>query len=187
MEHLKYPFGTFTPKKEYSSAEIDQLISIMNQSPARYRQLVANLPENELAKTYREGSWNVQQLVHHVADIQLLNFLRFKKALTEENYEATTILMDDWAITPDATKAPVDDSLVMLDGITRRFLFLIRSLDENAYSISFYHPVRKFHLNLKQALHMAVWHLEQHRGHILLALGLPLAATDTKTVEPNYK
>ena len=174
MDSLKYPFGAFAPKKEYTPEEVSQFISIMEQTPARYRQLTKLLSEEELSKTYREGSWTVQQLVHHVTDVQLLNFLRFKKALTEENYEATVIQMDAWANTPDANKAPVEDSLVMLDGITRRFVHLLKALDENSFSKSFYHPLRKFHLNLKQALHMSVWHLEHHHGHILIALGLPL-------------
>ena len=41
--------------------------------------------EEDLKKTYREGSWTIRQLVHHVADTHQWHFIRIKQALTEEN------------------------------------------------------------------------------------------------------
>lgn len=51
----------------------------------------------------------MQQLVHHVADIQLLHFLRIKKASTEPDYtEVTLIDLDAWAGTADGRNEPVE-------------------------------------------------------------------------------
>ncbi|GAB3489823.1 bacillithiol transferase BstA [Spirosoma knui] len=172
MEQLQYPVGRFSPKDEYSTQEINQLIKVLETTPARYEQLLANRSQEELAKTYRPGSWTVQQLVHHVADIQLLNFVRMKKAVTESDYVMTTVLMDAWAQTADATDAPIQDSLVILDGVTRRFVILLRSLDESTLGKTVYHPVRNINLSLTQALYMATWHVAHHQGHIELAFGL---------------
>src|SRR5919202_4623214 len=141
MEHLQYPVGRFAPKEMYSQGDVNRLVDILETAPARYEQLLSDRSEEDLAKNYREGSWTVQQLVHHVSDIQLLNFLRMKKAVTEEDYEMTTILMDAWAVTPDATTAPIQDSLVMFDGITRRYVILLRSLDEVTWHKTVYHRV----------------------------------------------
>ncbi|GEO07190.1 putative metal-dependent hydrolase YfiT [Adhaeribacter aerolatus] len=172
MEHLQYPIGRFQPQTDYTAAEINFMINFLEQAPAKFAQPLINLSEADYEKTYRPGSWTIRQLVHHVADIHLLNFLRLKKALTEENFQFTTILMDDWARTPDAAQAPIQDSLAMLSAITPRFVFLMRTLDEKTLSGSFYHPVRKIYLSLKQFFYMATWHIAHHQGHIALALGL---------------
>ena len=171
MEHLQYPIGRFLAQASYSATEIQTLIATMNTSPDRYTKLLQSLTEQDLSKTYRPGSWTVRQLVHHVADVHMLNFLRMKKALTEENYIATTIEMNAWALTSDGQTAPTDYSVLMLDGINKRFVYLVQSMDEENFSKSFYHPVRQMQFNLKQAVHMAVWHLEHHLAHIELALG----------------
>ena len=174
MEHLQYPIGRFAPKSDYTAEEIDFLIRFLEQAPAKFEQPLNYLSEADYEKTYRPGSWTIRQLVHHVADIHLLNFLRLKKALTEEDFEFTTILMDNWARTPDAVQAPIQDSLAMLAAITPRFVFLLKTLDEQTLAKTFYHPVRKIHLSLKQFLYMATWHIAHHQGHIALALGLPV-------------
>ncbi|QHT68610.1 putative metal-dependent hydrolase [Rhodocytophaga rosea] len=172
MEHLQYPIGRFSAQTNYTAKEIQALITTMERSPERYHTLLLPLTEQELAKTYRSGSWTVRQLLHHVADVHMLNFLRIKKTLTEENYIATTIEMNAWALTSDSLTAPVDYSLLMLEGINKRFVYVVKSMSEEDFSKSYYHPVRQMQFDLRQAVHMAVWHLEHHQAHIELALGL---------------
>lgn len=168
----KYPIGPFSKKEEYPREEIESMITRIEEAPGRYRAATQNLDAGDLEKTYRPGSWNVRQLVHHVADIQLLHLLRMKKALTEPDYtEVTLIDMDRWAMTPDGLEAPVEDSLTMLEGTTRRYVALLRSLTGEQLGISYYHPVRKYHINQAQAISMSDWHLKHHLAHINLALG----------------
>ncbi len=170
-EQLKFPIGPFIKKDKYTVEEIHQFINDIEAAPVSFRTLTEGLPETELASTYREGSWNIRQLVHHVADIQLLHFLRMKKALTEPGKNDTTlILMDEWARTADGVDAPVKDSLLMLDGITKRYVYLVRSLTPLQLEISYYHPARKYDITQAQAIAMSAWHLKHHRAHIQLAL-----------------
>lgn len=171
MNDRKFPIGPFTPQDTYSADELAQLIKIIETSPAAYRELVEKLAPADLAKTYREGSWTVQQLVHHVADIQFVHFLRMKKALTEPDYKVLTLIdMNAWAHTPDAIEAPIDDSLVLLDGVTRRYVYLAKSLTESMLAISYFHPVRQIMISQAQALAMTAWHVQHHLAHIKLAL-----------------
>ncbi len=174
MEHLQYPVGRFLPQPVYSTTQLDTLVSLMATAPSRLRDLTGNLSEEELAKTYREGSWTVQQLVHHLADIHSLNFLRMKKTLTEENSQATLIDMNAWAMLPDTFTAPIFGSLTMLTGTNQRFLHLVRSLDQTQLSKSMYHAIRKMDISMAQLIYMAVWHLEHHIAHIELALDQPV-------------
>jgi hypothetical protein len=168
---LQYPIGNFSKKDHYSKEEILQMIAEIETAPAKYQSLVADLSEADLLKTYREGSWNIRQLVHHVADIQMLHFLRMKKALTESDYiEVTLINMDGWALTTDGKEAPVEDSLPMLEGITKRYVFLLKNLSEEALQISYYHPLREYDITQVQAMAMSAWHLKHHLAHIKLPL-----------------
>lgn len=171
MEDRKFPIGPFVSQPGYSPTELHQLLTILDASPAAYRQAVENRSAAELSKTYRPGSWTVQQLVHHVADIQMLHFLRLKKALTEPDYETVTLIdMNAWAATPDALAAPVDDSLLLFEGVQRRYVWLARSLDETQLGIRYFHPLRQVTFTQAQALALSAWHVRHHLAHIQLAL-----------------
>lgn len=168
---LKFPIGEYIKKDVYTSDEINALTGIIEAAPKVYKSLAEKLTDDDLTKTYRLGAWNIQQLVHHVADIQLLHFLRMKMALTDPDYkEVTLINMDGWANTKDGSAAAIEDSLIMLEGITRRYVFLIRSLTDAELEIAYYHPVRSFHINQAQAIAMSAWHINHHLAHINIAL-----------------
>lgn len=173
LNSLKFPIGPFEKKDNYTPDELRELISINETAPGKYRRIVENLSPEDLLKTYREGSWNIRQLVHHVADIQLLHYLRMKKALTELNYDEVTLIdMDGWAKTADGIVAPVEDSLIMFEGINKRYVFLLKSLDDAALKIKYYHPIRKYMINQTQAIAMSAWHVDHHLAHIKIALGI---------------
>jgi len=171
LAFLKFPIGPFAAQGTIDQAELDTLIETVASAPAKYRALTSNLSGNDLQKTYREGSWNIQQLVNHVADMQMLHFFRMKKALTEADYTATLVNMDGWAGTADGRFSSVGDSLDMFDSITKRYVYLMRSLTEEQQGISYYHAVRKATFNQKQAVAMSAWHVRHHLEHIRIALG----------------
>ncbi|MCF0063995.1 DinB family protein [Dyadobacter chenwenxiniae] len=172
MTDRKFPIGPFVLKDDYAPAEIESFIQIIRSSASAYKELVENLGEEDLAKTYREGSWNIRQLIHHVADIALLHYLRMKKAVTEPDYDAPTMIdMDAWAATGDSLGMPIADSLNILAGTNQRYTHFATSLDAEAFAKAYFHPFRKIWLNQKQALAMSVWHLQHHLAHIKLALG----------------
>jgi DinB family. len=171
LNQLKFPVGPFTMQENISNSELDGFFKTIASAPANYRNVTKDLTENDLQKTYREGSWNVQQLVNHVADMQLLHFFRMKKALTESDYkEITLVNIDGWANTSDGLNSSIADSLEMFEGITKRFVCLIKSLDEQQQQITYYHPVRKIMLNQKNAISMSAWHVRHHLEHIRIAL-----------------
>jgi uncharacterized damage-inducible protein DinB len=172
LTHLKFPIGPFVAPGNITADEFESLIKTVAEAPARYRAFAATLTADDLKKTYREGSWNVQQLYNHVADMQLLHFFRMKKALTEKDYKEITLVdMDGWAKTADGLHSSIDDSLMMFEGIAKRFVELIRSLTLDQQEISYYHPVRKTMLTQRQAVAMSAWHVRHHYEHLRIALG----------------
>ena len=134
LHQRKYPIGPFSVRDNISNSELNEFIETIASAPAAYAKVAQGLSREDLQKTYREGSWNVQQIVNHVADMQLLHFFRMKKALTEPDYkEVTLVNIDGWARTSDGLTSPIGDSLDMFEGITKRFVYLMRSLDERQY------------------------------------------------------
>lgn len=171
LSRLKFPIGPFTAPDDISKTELASLINGIEESPAAYRTLTAGLSDAGLAKTYRDGAWSIRQIVNHVADMQMLHLFRMKRAITEPDYDKITIVdQHAWALTPDGLNAPVTDSLDMFEGITKRFVFLMRSLDEKQLATTYYHPIRKISLNQKQAIAMTAWHVRHHIEHIRIAL-----------------
>ena len=169
-DHLRFPIGPLSIKENYSLDEIDKMIGDIEKAPSGFASLQENLSKDDLEKTYRPGSWNVRQLIHHVADIQLLHFLRMKKALTEPEGNTTIINMDGWAGTPDSTSAPVDSSVQMLGSTTKRYVYLMRSLSSEQLQIKYFHAARNYYITQAQAIAMSAWHLRHHFAHIQIAL-----------------
>jgi hypothetical protein len=172
LAQLKFPIGPFVAEPNITKTDLNNLVETIESAPQKYRKLTETLSEKDLQKTYRDGAWNIQQLVNHVADMQLLHYFRMKKALTELDYkELTLVNIEGWAQTPDSLSYTITDSLYMFESISNRFVYLIRSLTDEQLEISYYHPVRKIMLSQKQAISMSAWHVKHHLEHIKIALG----------------
>jgi hypothetical protein len=87
-----------------------------------------------------DGEWNVAQNVHHLADSHMNSFIRFKLLLTEENPTIRPYDQDRWAVTADGNNLAVQDSLMLLQGLHRRWVQLLRSLDEAQWKRTGHHP-----------------------------------------------
>lgn len=168
-----HPIGPFVAQEDYSREALETLIKSIEAAPAAYRSLVENLSDKDLTKTYRDDSWNIRQIVHHVADIQFLHYFRMKKAMTEPDYKEVTLIdMNAWVTLSDSQLSPISDSLIAFEGITSRYMFLAKTLTEEQWAIRYYHPLRKLWFNQKQALAMTAWHVGNHLGHVKWALGV---------------
>lgn len=172
MTDRKFPIGPFIPQENYSAEDLNSFITIIKNSPAELRKLVENLSDKELAKTYRDDSWNIRQIVHHISDIQYLHYFRMKKAITEpDSNDMALINMNEWSATTDSLTAPVTDSLLTFEAITTRYMFLASTLTEDQLAIRYYHPLRQIWFTQKDALAISAWHVQHHLGHVRWALG----------------
>ncbi len=171
LQALQYPIGKWTPKEQHTWEEIQESIAQLKTIPAQYKELTAGLSEEDLLKQYREGSWTVRQVIHHVADIHVLYFVRFKHALTEINSEGVVSKVDAWANLEEAKNAPIDYSLTLLKGTHLRWTYLLEQMTEEDFQKGYYHPTRKMYLTLMDAVDVGVWHSKHHLAHIKIALG----------------
>src|SRR5690625_2936405 len=83
--NVKFPIGELKVPEQVTLKDINESLEKIKDYTSRLRDTVDGLSDVELNKTYRDDSWNVRELVHHIADSQLNMYQRLKLALTDEN------------------------------------------------------------------------------------------------------
>lgn len=163
---LKYPIGNFVPPTNISTNDREQYIDNLDALPGKLRTLVTNLSKNQLDTPYRDGGWTVRQVVHHLPDSHLNSYIRFKWALTETKPRIKAYDEKAWAALPDATEAPIEFSLSLLESIHNRWVYLLKSLQEADWNRSFEHPETNKLVPLDLNLALYSWHGRHHLAHI---------------------
>jgi uncharacterized damage-inducible protein DinB len=164
MSDPRFPIGKFSYSGPLSAADKKQCIENIEQAPASFRQAVRGLSDAQLDTPYREGGWTVRQVVHHVPDSHINAYVRFKLALTEDDPTIKPYLEARWAELPDS-RQPIENSLVMLDALHRRWVIVLRSMSEADWKRTFQHP-EAGPMPLEKSLALYSWHGQHHVAHI---------------------
>jgi uncharacterized damage-inducible protein DinB len=165
MSDERYPVGKFQRREKLTPAERRTLIDQIVAAPARMREAVAGLNEQQLATPYRDGGWTVRQVVHHVPDSHLNAYIRFKLALTEEMPTIKPYDQAQWAELADARESPVETSLQLLESLHDRWVRLLRSMSDADFSRRLMHP-ENGPMTLDSVLGLYGWHGRHHTAHI---------------------
>jgi len=165
MSDERYPVGKFQRQEKLTSTERRALIDQIVAAPARMREAVAGLNEQQLATPYREGGWTVRQVVHHVPDSHLNAYIRFKLALTEDMPTIKPYDQAQWAELADARESPVETSLQLLQSLHDRWVRLLRSMSDADFSRRLMHP-ENGPMTLDNVLALYGWHGRHHTAHI---------------------
>ncbi|WP_411955285.1 YfiT family bacillithiol transferase [Alkalibacillus sp. S2W] len=166
---VKFPIGQLELPETITLDHIHEWMKDIETYTNRLRETVEGLSESDLEKTYREGSYNVRQLVHHIADSQLNMYQRLKMVLTDNNPTVPAFDQDEWAVQPD-TKLSVESSIKMLEGINERIVALGKSISEDELSRVFTRA-DEGEISVATKLAKLSWHEEHHLEHIKIALG----------------
>ena len=171
LEKLRYPVGRF----ERLTAPLDRAtrsahVTTLEQTPARFRSLVARLSDAQLGTPYRPGGWTVRQVVHHVPESHMNAYTRIKLALTEDAPTIKTYEEQLWAELPDVEQCPVDVSLRLLEALHQRWVVLLRAIPESDFGKVFTHK-EWGRVTVDEAVAMYAWHCRHHAAHIEQGLG----------------
>ena len=167
---VRYPIGTFECPERISEEQKRAWIEEIRTFPEQLKEAVTQLSEAELEKQYREGSWTIRQIVHHVADSHMNAYIRFKLAVTEEEPTIKPYDQDDWAKLPDS-RMPISVSLQLLEGLHARLACLLESLSEEQGRRIFHHPESGV-VSVEKNIGMYAWHGKHHLAQIRQALQL---------------
>lgn len=162
---LRFPTGKFQRPPSLDPQARARAIQVIEATPARLRQAVAGLNDEQLDTPYRPGGWTVRQVVHHVPDSHLNAYVRFKLALTED--EPTIKPYDEakWALLADVREVPIATSLSLLDAVHERWLAILRAMQPSDFERPLIHP-ESGRQRLDQMLALYAWHGPHHTAHI---------------------
>ena len=164
MTDLRYPLGEFALPAKVSADQRRAAVDAIAALPGELRTAVEGLSDVQLDTVYRPGGWTVRQVVHHLPDSHMRSFLRLKLALTEDVPTIGTYNEARWAELPDA-RAPIASSLALLESLHERWVYLLRALEESAWSRRFNHPeIGVMRVDQLEALY--AWHSRHHVAHI---------------------
>ncbi len=138
-------------------AHIDRIRAL----PALLESAVEGLSDAQLDTPYRQGGWTVRQVVHHLADSHMNAFVRMKLILTEEHPTLKTYDQDRWAALVDGARFPVQGSLAIVRGLHERWVALMESLPDAAWTRAGLHPERG-DMTLEKILTIYSGHGEKH-------------------------
>ncbi len=164
MEAPQNPAGAFVPDESYDPQRRTEWIAMVEAAPTAVRAAVAGLSDDQLDTRYR--NWTIRQIVHHLADSHVNSYVRFKWALTEDR--PTIKPYDDgrWAALADAHTGDVQAPLALLEGLHARWVQLLRSMTEEQFGRTFFHPETGQTVSLDAALCYDAWHCRHHTAQI---------------------
>jgi hypothetical protein len=165
MEKLQYPIGQLEIPVDITNEMIHTAIMDIGLLPERIDAAISNVNQTTLEKTYREGGWNLRQVIHHIADSHMNALIRFKLALTESTPVIKPYREDLWALLPDYSLA-ITSSLSFIHGVHMHWKTLMESLSDEQWNKDFYHPERGENITLKQNALLYQWHGNHHLAHI---------------------
>jgi hypothetical protein len=93
-------------------------------------------------------------------------YIRFKKALNEDNPTIMPYSENDWAHMPDGDEAPIEWSITGLKSVHQRWVYLMNTLQETDWTKTYYHPERDIIYPLDRVLGIYAWHCTHHLKHI---------------------
>jgi hypothetical protein len=167
IEKLKYPIGIFIFDGKFDLSVIDGWIREIEELPALLREAVTGLTEDQLNTSYRPGGWTLRQVIHHIGDSHINCYIRFKWALTEKMPVIKPYHEKAWAELADYSQLSIEDSLSFIDALHKRWVILLRSLEEEELNRKFVHPENNQVNTLWRNVGAYAWHGKHHLGHVL--------------------
>lgn len=169
-ERSSYPVGRFAVDPDPTDAKRRRWIEEVRSLPVQLAAALEGIDEAALDATYRDDSWTVRQVVHHIADGHGTSFFRFKHAIAEESPPVAAWEETLWAQTPEASIAPIEPSVLIIEGIHARWAHLLDSMAAHDFARVYRHP-QKGDVTLDWLLQYMAWHGKHHVAHIGIARG----------------
>ncbi len=164
MTPPRNPAGEFVPEIEIGLQRIAEFTEVLAQAPARLRQAVDGLSNEQLDTLYR--NWTIRQIAHHLVDSHLNSYVRFKWTLTEDQPTIKPYNEGLWSKLDDARTGDLAPSLLLLEGLHGRWVQCIQRLPATQFARSFHHPETGKKVRLDEALSYYAWHSKHHTAQI---------------------
>jgi hypothetical protein len=166
MSNPQYPIGPLQISEIITEKELKDAIKVLKEFPAQLRKLTENRSDAELKRPYREGSWTIQQLVHHISDSHNHSYNRIRWALTEDKPLIKAYDQDAFAKMEDYKSMAIFWSLKHIEVLHFKMVYIYESLSKEDWQRQWIHPETKKVMTIAQTAMMYAWHSKHHLAHI---------------------
>jgi len=109
-------------------------VRVQAATPARLRRAMAALSRADLTWRPAPGRWSVQEVVCHLADVEVVNGWRYRMILAQSGSPLTAFDQDRWASETAYRRQDPGLALETFTALRRRHLALIRATPRSAWS-----------------------------------------------------
>lgn len=117
-------------------------LAVLEELPAALDRRLAGLDDDALRRPEAPGRWSLLEVVHHLADSELVWAYRMRCVLADDGAPLTGYDQDRWAVALRYRQAALDDVLALLRALRRANLALLRSLDDAQWQRAGLHSER---------------------------------------------
>lgn len=163
----KFPIGKLNFSEDYTPEQLDEWMNDLALLPDRIREEIDGCSDDVLLTPYREGGWNIREVIIHLIDSHTHSILRLKKALTEDNPTIEPYAQDSWVQIEEKFGLPLELNLSMLEDIHEKMVRIYQSLEGDDWKRSYVNPESGTY-TLAKSLALYAWHSNHHLAHIRL-------------------
>lgn len=167
---IRFPIGPWQRPNEISPELVEKWIFDIQNLPESLRLLSNKLNKNNIHNVYREGGWNINQLIHHIADSHINAYLRHKLCVSLETPTINPYPEEIWSEMADVREVSHMTSINLIEALHLRWSVFLFALNENDFKKGFIHPQHNRLILLEESIGMYSWHGRHHLEHIKIAL-----------------
>jgi hypothetical protein len=149
-----------------TAAELKKHLDAAEKSPKQIAAAVAGLPEKTLRYKPSPEKWCIQEVVGHLADIEIVYAHRFRQMLADSSPVIAPMDQDAWTLNLGYMETPLPE-MVAAYGLNRHStLQLLRRMKPGDLERSAYHPELKRAVTVAEYVEKMSGHGENHLGQI---------------------
>lgn len=111
-----------------------ELLGRYQAGPARLREAIAGLSEEDLRYKYDPAKWSAKEIAIHVADMDVAGSFRMKRIIAEPDARYPGVDQDLWAAGLRYQDRPVEPSLRLLEAVRAEMAAVLAGLPSEAWS-----------------------------------------------------
>jgi hypothetical protein len=108
----------------------DEPLSVLEQTPARISQLITGWSAGDLQWTSDPGRWSIAEIVHHLADSEIVFAYRVRMILAAPGTPLQAFDQDAWSRAQHAAETDAQASLALFRALRGAMLVLMRRLGD---------------------------------------------------------
>ncbi|NOT38567.1 MAG: putative metal-dependent hydrolase [Saprospiraceae bacterium] len=167
----RYPIGPWSAPDQISSQMVKNWIFDIKSLPQLLLTESKRITNSNIQNQYRDGSWTIRQVIHHVADSHINAYIRHKLCISTDQPTINPYPEEIWAEMKDVHSVPIEVSLQLIQSLHHRWSDFLESLSDTDYSRGFIHPQHNRLILMQESIGMYSWHGRHHLEHVRIALG----------------